>query len=582
MELRAYIPYLASLAVSSFLVATGIYQYSYDATTHIFFASHYVADWFSTWDARWYGGMSVTGYPPLVHQLMALVSFASGIVVSFGVVAAGGALFVIWGTKRFAASLDMDSEALTWLVALSPGVYLFLFGFGQLPELISTAFILSGGAYLNRYVASGGRRDLLLASLLSALSLFCNLEAPLIGLPAIGVVALSRVGKPSGLARLAAWVGATSAVVSPILYQVLLFIRSTPAQAPIPQETRLNILASGNVVVLFLGIYGPVLFLLPLGVYAALRRRKRVLLALTLFLMVMGLGGTTPVPELVLGPGLYNLLTYEKFSLVAMFFLSVPVGAYLDGFWRRKGALVKASKVALVVVLVLSTAGTLVNTYQVDLPTASPNLQAVSAYLNSQPGTGYWVTLGVGPIGRELSLNTTHPTLDGGFNTARRLPVEYQSGVDSIDNAKFFPNGPNFVNEILGGNYGVRWAIVGDPFYFPYLQLQGYHDVLNVSGALPVTIWEKGGYQAGFAATYTVRDDVSYVWGAYPLVVLAATVLAGLLSSRRARRRPGEEEPQGPSGAPGGSPPANVHNDEARQTAPLVQVPSAAGGPRAR
>lgn len=528
------LPYAASFAVSATLVATGIYQFSYDATTHMFFASHYAADWFSLWDPRWYGGMSVAGYPPLVHQLMALTSFASGVILSFGVVAVAAALLLVWSAKRFASSLGMGSSALPWMAALSPGVFEFLYGYGQLPEVMSVGFIFAGGASLNAFVASGGKRDLLLASLFASLALFCNLEAPLVGLPAVLVVALSRVKRPPHLARVAGWVGLTSLVSAPILYQVLLFIRSTPAQVSIPQESRLSIFATGNVVLLFLGVYGPAIVLLPLGVYAAWKRKERVYVALTLFLMVMGLGGTTPIPELVLGSSLFNFLTYEKFAFLALMFLAVPVALSLEPLWRRKGLAATAGKAAFVIVLLLSTAGSLVTVYQVALPTASPNLGAVASYINSQNGTGYWVTLGVGPIGRELSLNTTHPTLDGGFNTARRLPVLYESGVDSIDNSKYFINGTTFVNDVLSGDYGVRWAIVGDEFYFPLLEINGYRLVENISGALPVSIWVNDNYQAGFNATYANRTETSYVWGAYPLSVLALAAALVALEWKRA------------------------------------------------
>jgi hypothetical protein len=537
MKAGDYLPYLSSVVASSILIATGIYVFSYDATTHIFFASHYARDWFSLWDTRWYGGFSVAGYPPLVHQLMALVSFASGLVPSFGVVAVASALFITWSAKKFARSLEMDSNPLTWIVALAPGIFLFLYGFGQLPEVVSTAFVLSSGAYLNGFVSSGKRSSLLLASLLAALALFCNLEAPLIGLPAITVVALARLKRIIDLPRVAYWVGLSSLIVAPILIQVLLFIQATPHQAPIPHQTRGNIFAEGNSVVLFLGIYGPLIVLLPLGVYASLKRRQRVFLLLTFFLTLMGLGGTTPVPQLLLGQSLYNLLTYEKFSFLAMLFLAIPVGVYLEALWQRKSVLARVSRYALVVVLIVSIAGALVTTYQVALPTASPDLSQVAGYLNSQPGGGYWVILGVGPIGRELSLNTTHPTLDGGFNTARRLSVLAGSEVDSIDNAKFFPNGSTFVNDILGGNYGVRWAIVGDRFYVPFLQLQGYRPVANLSGPLQVAIWERGNYQTGFNATYVDRNEVSYVWGAYPLAVLAITVIAGVVTKGRTGSR---------------------------------------------
>jgi hypothetical protein len=49
-----------------------------------------------------------------------------------------------------------------------------------------------------------------------------------------------------------------------------------------------------------------------------------------------------------------------------------------------------------------------------------------------------------------------------------------------------------------------------------------------------VAIWERGNYQTGFNATYVDRNDVSYVWGAYPLAVLAVTVTAGVVTRGRA------------------------------------------------
>jgi hypothetical protein len=46
----------------------------YDSWTHLFFASHYLQGWFASVDTRWYLGLPVYGYPPLAHQLLAVVS----------------------------------------------------------------------------------------------------------------------------------------------------------------------------------------------------------------------------------------------------------------------------------------------------------------------------------------------------------------------------------------------------------------------------------------------------------------------------------------------------------------------------
>src|SRR5215510_1056207 len=48
---------------------------AYDTYSHIFLADHYRRAWFNLWETRWYLGFSMTSYPPLVHQLIALLSW---------------------------------------------------------------------------------------------------------------------------------------------------------------------------------------------------------------------------------------------------------------------------------------------------------------------------------------------------------------------------------------------------------------------------------------------------------------------------------------------------------------------------
>ena len=47
---------------------------TYDALIHIFFGAHYAEHWFDPWEPRWYTGFFTISYPPLSHQLIALVS----------------------------------------------------------------------------------------------------------------------------------------------------------------------------------------------------------------------------------------------------------------------------------------------------------------------------------------------------------------------------------------------------------------------------------------------------------------------------------------------------------------------------
>jgi len=46
---------------------------TYDALIHMFFANHYAHSWFEPWNYSWYTGFTVMGYPPLVHQSIAIL-----------------------------------------------------------------------------------------------------------------------------------------------------------------------------------------------------------------------------------------------------------------------------------------------------------------------------------------------------------------------------------------------------------------------------------------------------------------------------------------------------------------------------
>ena len=65
---------LAAVVVHLPLLLMKLPLKSYDANFHIFFASHYVQQWFDPWNSKWYAGFSQTTYPPLPQQWVALIS----------------------------------------------------------------------------------------------------------------------------------------------------------------------------------------------------------------------------------------------------------------------------------------------------------------------------------------------------------------------------------------------------------------------------------------------------------------------------------------------------------------------------
>jgi hypothetical protein len=525
-------PYLAAFVFNLTLVVLRVYELSYDAFTHLFFANHYANDWFGIWDSRWYGGFYMTGYTPLSHQIMALLSFISGISLPYGILSIATALFLIWATQSFGSALGMRSKSIPWIVALAPPLYMFLYLFGQLPAVLCTAFILASSSYLSQYVDDGGYKRLLFAALLAALSFFTHELVTVLLLPPLLIILLSKSHSFVAIKRLAAWGIISLAIAAPVMLDFLSFLRTSSPQAPIPHVTRGDFLVGPASLPFFWGIYGSIILLLPLAFFTLLDLRKRVYSLVAGSFIILGLGGVTPIPLAIFGSAIYNLLTYEKFSFWGAILLAIPLGVYADRFVARDGGWFrKKFTLVLVLSLFLSSVGALFAGYSTVLSVTRPDVQQISSYLNTQQGDGFYVTLGLGPLSKELSIIATKTTLDWGYNTARRLPVLSQSRVDDIDGAKYFPGGMSFVSRVLNNSLGVRWVVLGDTVYQPLVVYAGFIQVHQVNGSLPVTIWERANQAGGNDGGATAFDTKSYTWGLLPMLTLVAAVLVSIRMS---------------------------------------------------
>jgi hypothetical protein len=535
LKLNSVAPYAVAAAFNGVLVADRLYDSSYDASTHIFFASHYSTEWFSLWDTRWYGGFSVAGYSPLSHQLMALLSYGSGLDLSFGILTIVALTFLIWSLQRLASTLGLRSASLPWLLAFAPGLYLFMYSFGQLPALLSIAFGATAASFLALYLEKGGWRLLALSALLAALSFFTHHLVSVSLVPLMLVVALSRASGFRSFRRILTWGVIAAAIAAPILIQIVNFVLTTPSQAPILHPSRGDVLVGSASGPMFWGIYGPAIALAPISFMVLLQERKRGMAALTAVYLLFGLGGTTPIPRMVLGSYVYDILTFEKFSLLACLLMLIPLGYYLEhGLLRDYGHRARRFRQVVLAAFVIASLLVLYVGTTASFQPPPPNLQGISSYLDSQTGDGFYVTLGLGSWSRALSIMTSHPTLDGGYNTARRIPLLAGSGVESIDAAKFFPGGFDLVEQVLKGNYGIRWVVLGDTVFEPYLVANGFTRVQDVAGALPVSIWTRGGYEEGFKETMVANNTTSYVWGLLPISVLTLAALIAMWRPRPA------------------------------------------------
>ncbi len=130
---------------------------TYDAYVHIFFADHYARSWFEPWDNRWYTGFNVTSYPPLVHQLIALLSFVFGLKYAFVFLATVIMQLFIIGAYRFSKLWTTPHVAgyAAIFACFSSSVVEVLHLFGQLPTLMGMACLLNALPEIYRWVRYG-------------------------------------------------------------------------------------------------------------------------------------------------------------------------------------------------------------------------------------------------------------------------------------------------------------------------------------------------------------------------------------------------------------------------------------------
>jgi hypothetical protein len=136
---------------------------SYDTNFHIFFASHYASHWFQPWNEKWFAGFSQTTYPPLSHQLVALLSYVFGLNMAYALVQFFAVALVPVGVYRFAKLwVDEVSASYAALGSVFLGCVAFLvYSAGQLPTTLSAPLYLNALPYFYEWSRYGKGRALI-------------------------------------------------------------------------------------------------------------------------------------------------------------------------------------------------------------------------------------------------------------------------------------------------------------------------------------------------------------------------------------------------------------------------------------
>jgi hypothetical protein len=565
--------FLAALVIHLPLLLMKLPLKSYDANFHIFFASHYLHNWFDPWNPKWYAGFSQTTYPPLPQQWLALTSRLIGLDMAYMTVQFVAILLLALGVYRFSLLwVDRRAAAFAALASVFLGSECFLvYSAGQLSTTFAAPLYLNALPYLFRWVRrgkwqsffKGGALFVAAAAAHHATLLFGSL---LFALPVLALVILDRqsldrqrldhhsvdsrdldiqedkrLSAPAFLLRtglITLCVGAAVALV--LLPFWIALIHYPVTQTPIPHASRANFLLSPQWGLNYFVVpYGALILVLPFIVLrgSSITRLRPLLMGFWLAFLI-GLGGTTPVGRIVLGRA-FDVLTMERFSywatLLALPFVGLLATELIDRFQMRAvvGLTVAASLSCALAVGWASYRPADASDFKVD---------SVASWLNRDGHDRYrYVTLGFGNKISRLAVLTDASSVDGEWNSGRMLPELTQHGGAALTSSKYFGQaGLDALSAILhhADRYGLKWVFARDPYYEPLLVFAGWRKVDELEDKT-VTVWSKDDVPPAVSvnAPQIPPRWQGLMWGTFPIGSSLVALLLVLIPEKRWLRR---------------------------------------------
>ncbi|QPC84961.1 hypothetical protein G4Y79_11500 [Phototrophicus methaneseepsis] len=531
---------LGSLTFHSGLLLSGTYRGTYDAFVHIFFADHYARSWWNPWEPRWYTGFTMVSYPPLTHQLTALLSKMFSLPVGFIIVMLVSTLVTTLGVYRFSRLWVDERPALyaALLVVFSSSVAETVHVFGQLPTMFVIGVMLNALPFVWRWVEDGNISDLFRGWALLMIAAAGHHVTTLFGMvffsgPILATLLLRKFRSPhkdenhfegekftprqiwplirQRVARVAPaffrcgvfGVGLIIILVVTVL-PYWLWSRSDPiTQITIPHASRDSFLENTAAGLMFFLIpWGVMLFILPYALYKGFGTTNWILASSLALMALLGTGGTTPIPAFML-KGAFYILTLDRFTFWASIIILPFAGQFLESLLHgRLGRWITARfgsfwRIGLAVGLLLSLVGFALFTanltqYRKFQPGSVDMTPIVEFLAKDNHDNWRYLTLGFGDQLAWLSAQTTALNVEGNYHSARRLPELTSTPIERLDGAKFTSiPGLGSLQAFLTNpqRYNLKYTFANDAFYEPILYFSGWHKL----GVLEndVQVWER-------------------------------------------------------------------------------------------
>lgn len=549
------------------------HENTYDAFIHMFFGSSYAAGWFDPWEPRWYTGFVRVSYPPGTHMLIAMFYKILSLRISFIVVQTMALLIFTLGVFRFSLIwVNFRAAGFATLAAvLSSGIAETVHIFGQLPTTYSLGMFLNAMPSIYRWVQKGGWNNFLAATVLAAGTTSLHHVTTLFGgvffvLPVV-LQALMHFTRPKGpedrisAAALGRGVLRASvlgiAMICMIVFTVFPYwywsITDPITQVPIPHGSRENFLMRTDLGLMFFIIpWGPTLLLWPFLAMRALRSRIWPLALFVILASLLGTGGTTPLPRIILR-GAFDILTLDRFTFWGTVLIMPVLGYFINSvLFGRIGRLLRDTfgRAVYWALTGIGSAGMVAfSVAVVILPEARPTQpdfidpEPIVKFLAEDNHSAWrYLTLGFGDQFAYLSAITPAYSVDGNYHSARRLPQMTRYSVERLENSKYMGvPGLGSLEQFLvdADRFNLKYVFSNDQFYDPLLYFTGWQRSLRLSNG--IVVWEKQNVPPIVMPTprAQISDIHSLMWGIIPPLALAlAHFTLGLIILRRSMTKP--------------------------------------------
>ncbi len=540
---------------------------TYDALIHVFFADHYANSWFEPWNYKWYTGFTVTSYPPLVHQSIGILSLLGGLKFGLFTIAIVSIILFITGVYRFSLLITSNRTVAGYaaiLAVFSSSFVETLHIFGQLPSIIGIAVLMHALPEIYLWLKTGKYRYLFTSLSLIAVTVTSHHVTPIFGMiffifPLIGMVIIDvsreqvttikavtfKIFIYSFLKLFKRIVGFGMLSLVIIIGCILPYwinSKNNPiTQVPIPHGSRdsfLEITSSG--LVFFLIPWGILLIVLPYIFYRYYSKRYLFFgLSITL-LFILGTGGTTPIPRMMLGETAFNILTLDRFTLWASI-MALPIfGEFVyrfsEGDLKQRIQLKFGAIYHRIIGGVLAGLFIFMTIFTISLGYFRPSqpqkikMLPIVNFLN-QDDHDQWrfLTLGFGDQMAWLSAQTNALSVDGNYHSARRLPELTTRPIERLENSKYKGvAGIGSLQQFLTTpeKYNLKYIFSNDKFYDPVLYFCGWQRLRQLENG--IMVWERLNIQP--IPAVLPKDNIAQwqkiLWGIMPfLTVIIAFIL---------------------------------------------------------